>query len=155
MARMLDSEASNASQNKPTTQKYVQTIWNFDDEVLIAGMKVRSKLGGPSMLLVGFCDGAPPPEANFSTGTIKWRNHDGTLGQMVIYPKILANIHRKQNKDMGLYGESVPDCFNFKGVNDEKPTSSGVAQAIVKYWSKKDQDFIHSVVSLAEIELDD
>ncbi len=154
MARILDSESSKNDQNNLPAQKYVQSVWNFDDEVLVAGTKVISKLGGPSMIIIGFCEGAPPPDASFSTGLIKWKNHDGSLGQMVVYPKILANVHRKSTKDLGLYGDSFPDCFYYKGLNDDKPSNSGVAQAIVKYWSKKADDFVHSVVSLTEIELD-
>lgn len=106
------------------------------------------------MMIVGFCESAPPPDAIFSTGMIKWRNKDDTIGQMVVYPKILANIARKMAKDVGAYGgDLIPDFFYFKGINDEKPASHGVAQAIVKYWSKKDDSFIHSVISLAEIAL--
>jgi hypothetical protein len=151
MARTIDSPEK--TDNNISGQQYFQSFWHFPEEVLIAGTNVKSRLGGPEMMIVGFCEGGVPPDAIFSTGMIKWRNKDETIGQMPVYPKIMANISHKTAKEMGMYGETIPDFFYFKGLNDEKPANNGVAQAIVKYWSRKKEDFIHSVVSLAEIEL--
>lgn len=154
MARIIKSESEENAENNPLVQKYVKASWGFPDEVLTAGIKVRNKAGGPSMIIVGFSMSTPIPEATFAADSIFWLKSNGYYHTITIYPKIMANIHKKTLIDLG-FGESnsTPDYFVFNQLNEDKPHTNGSVYAVVKYWSEKNDDFIHKVISLSELEM--
>jgi hypothetical protein len=154
MARIIDSEPAENVENNPLLQKYLQSAWGFPDEVLLAGVKVRNKAGGPVMVLIGFCKRTPPEDAILRADLFVWTNANGSIESIIIYPKILVNLQRKTNSEMDVDNIiNISDYFLYRSINGQKPSSGGAAFAVVKYWSNKTEDFIHKVISLPELEL--
>lgn len=152
----INNESGDHMENNPLLQNNVQSSWGFPNEVLLAGVKVRNKAGGSIMVLIGFCTITPPASATFYADEVVWTKANGWNESKKIYPKISANFQRKSNSDMGVLADSeYSDYFLYDKINDQVPRLGLPAFAVVKYWSDKNQDFIHKVLSLSEIELAD
>lgn len=143
-----DVTDSSQSDLKPDNlPKRIQDFFegNYKDGYIIAGARVRDKVGGPDLLVIGFSNYNDTIAAD---GTIKYRQQ--------IYDKVYVNFTKKT--DFELYGgsyssEEISDFHFFNLINDtRRSTGSKTFNVICKFWDRKQEQFQYISKKIFEIE---
>lgn len=126
------------------------------NEVLTVGMKARLKIGGPEMMIVGFCATSPPKSADIRSDRATYHDNKNNLLNIWIYPKLEINHEKLSYKQRAnREGSSIPDHFAFYKMNDSEPIQDGTHRyyVVLNYYSEKNEDFVYKIVHTNEIEL--
>lgn len=129
-------------------------------DVLVAGFKVRNKAGGPDMLLLGFII-QYPEGGNFSFEPNKitsiTKNWHTAYHKREIFPKVSYN---RNNVPTIVYVDpEKKEVFNywfFRSVHADitrADSTSNTVFAVCKRWSGKEEDYVHTIIGLHELEI--
>ena len=125
-------------------------------DTINAGIIIRTKAGGPEMLLAGFTFKAPESfNYQFFGGNIVYINTSQNAISIVVYPKIAFN---RERRTVDFYQSNskneVPDYFCFLRQSAEMPDFAyhGNRMFLVcKYWSESLKEFKHEILNINEV----
>lgn len=140
-------------QNNSTSNALVTTTQGILDngqKELIAGGKVRSKAGGPEMVLVGFTT----EKSYFSKGELGSELTYGQLDRLAM--KVIMNEEGEYGYCKTFHAQYFYAYYLNRYDNGEwdgrDEYSSNPFYCLCKYWSNKDEEFKHILLLPSEIE---
>ncbi|MBX0332995.1 hypothetical protein K3G39_07070 [Pontibacter sp. HSC-14F20] len=145
MSDILQYIASADSQALLEMNKAVTNHLLFNHQ-LIAGFKVRNKIGGPIMLVHGFIHNHTNLDHRIDS-----RVAVGSYAKMQLNKDGLTykQIYNRTNTS-----DDVPPFIFYKDLFSTEPDSAGSNLLIVcKYWSDKENDFVLIVEKLHELKI--